>query len=1013
MRPLILLALAVIAVSSQAQVRRSLRLQPGEPAEAAALVPPTQGVVLRDASRVAQAGGTWAYRLPALPGASVRLTCRAQGDLSVSISGPDGKALTARRTPAEGGFAVETTVPQTHAPRSPLTFRFRAGSEAVLLGAVYTMTAADANRNGIPDALDALLAPAKLPVPQPQSGKLHTSFQTGGPYRPEHAVTTDVALVFSSNREVLQSWAEAGYTVYCIGGFRDYEDYVREHPGEVQRDREGRPLVIGGNSYYMVPTEARNRRWAQYYLEAIANSARGVCPEEPELFARSGYSEAFQAEWQAAYGTPWVPPHTDVGARYRSETLKARLTVRQINSILSAVAERDPSVRRLLAVHSPITYSHWGIVMPHHALFQLPAVQEVIAQVWTGTARTPNRVAGMRAERTFALAYLEYASLVSLLRGLGKPVWFLMDPVEDNPDRPMEDYRRNYAETLAAALMFPGVDRFEVMPWPSRIYGRVPPDYATVINTVVGALNDCVRFPSQVRAGSRGIGMLIADSMSFQRGDPSPSDFDGVYGLSMPLVLQGVPLDVLSLDRCVEPGYLTGTRVLLGSYDFLKPSSPACNDGLAEWVRRGGVLVLFGGTDAYDAVPDSWWRAAGFVSPLDHLFQRLGVEARRVAAGGVLDVPKGPAGEILRGDGTVRNLANRRKYLLDLTPAVGPTGSVCVRFEDVSPEDGWGPYVASLELQVNGSPMASFMPGTELEARFLWVDRGSGVQGNARFADGQSFWEYRFDNLPRGAQVTLIADMGNGFLVSAYGPQDGPDALVGEAEMASPLLGRLRLLPGYGLTVCEPPSDARVLYRRASDGAPALWMARVGEGAVFYCGMPPGYLTATPLTDRWIRDIVSRACAQAGMELQTARSFRATRGPYQAVRTLAGVEKLSGAFVDLLSTDLSVVRDPEIPAGQVAFLKSLSARPEPSLVAASGRVETLSEDPLATAWVARAPEGTQGAARLTRGRRTFVGVKAWDMWGAPVAASARVDGETVLVRYPNRAGGVAVKVVWK
>lgn len=1011
-RTILFAGLLVGLASADAQVQQIMRLVPGTQAELAVIAGKEFSSTVSDGARRAPAGGGWIYRLPALPGASVSLSCTGSPSLRVTVLSSDNTELPSSRQALTDGFLVRVSVGPKHPIGGLLSFRFQAGdSEAFLREATYVMTASDSNRNGIPDSLENLLGTAARPTRLPRPSRPMTSFQTPHPYSPENAVPTDAVLVFSSAADVLRSWRDAGYTVYCMGGFRDYETYVKANPAEVQTDHQGRQLSIE-NSYYMVPTAERNRRSAEYYLQAVRAGAQGVCPEEPEIFARAGYSEAFRQEWQAAYGAPWEPPHRDVDTRYRAEQLKASLTVRQIQTVLGSVEQEAPSVRRLLAVHSPITYSHWGIVMPHHALFQLPQVQEVIAQVWTGTARTPHRVVGVRAERTFPLAYLEYASMVGLLDGLAKPVWFLMDPVEDHPGRSMEDYRRNYIETLLASVLFPGVDRFEVMPWPSRIYGRVPGDYATVINTVVGALTECWRYPAQVRAGSGGIALLLADSLAFQRAEPAPSDFDGVYGLTMPLILRGVPVSVVSLDRFNDVRHFDRARVLLGSYDFLKPPSASSNATLAQWVQKGGALLMFGGTDAYDAVQQSWWRQAGDASPLDDLMRRLGITPKRLASGGIVAGQKVEAEELLRGDAAERNLRNRRRYTLDLTRYVSSTGSVCVRFEDVSPEDGWGPYVASAELRVGDQVMAAFRTGSELEARFLSVDEGSICDGQGRFADGTSYWEYRFDNLPPEKPVSLVVDMGNGFLVKAYSPAEPPSVLESADPQVHATLRRLQVPKAYRWTVYEPPDGATVLYRDA-EGRAVVWYARVGTGTFLYCGLPPGYLTAHAQADRLMRDLVRRACAEVGAPFETASAFVGTRGPYTAVRALTATEQLSGRYVDLLSADLSVVTDPQIEAGRGVFLREVGSVTAGGILAVSGRLESAASGARATTFVVRAPEGTQGAARLKVAGAGAASVRAWDLWGRPVTVSTRRDGDTLLLRYGNRAEGVFVNVQWK
>jgi hypothetical protein len=239
-------------------------------------------------------------------------------------------------------------------------------------------------------------------------------------------------------------------------------------------------------------------------------------------------------------------------------------------------------------------------------------------------------LAGEVTERTFEVGFLEYSSFYQLLRGLGKRLWFLHDPLEDRPNLPMEDYHRNYVRTVVASLMFPEVDNYEVLVWPNRIYGCVPKEYETLVNTVIGALCELWRYPGTIfEAGSQGIGTFIADSMGWQRGDPSPSDYTDFWGLTLPLVAKGVPVQVLSLDRVLDPGYLDSYKVLLVCYDYLKPTSAQINQALADWVKSGGTLLYFGGTDAYNGLKDSWWQLAGFASPVEDLFTRMGIPVRR------------------------------------------------------------------------------------------------------------------------------------------------------------------------------------------------------------------------------------------------------------------------------------------------------------------------------------------------------------------------------------------------
>ncbi|MGB9619288.1 MAG: hypothetical protein ACPL7K_02625, partial [Armatimonadota bacterium] len=318
----------------------------------------------------------------------------------------------------------------------------------------------------------------------------YTSFQTPTEYRADNDIRTDAVIVYSDLRDRIQSWKDRGYIVQTMYGFRTGPEYVKDHPDEVQTAADGTLLTCGPGSYYMVPTPARIKAAIDYFTSAINNGSSAVIPEEPEFFATAGYSDSFKKAWREYHGEPWQDQTTSIDARYKSERLKAKMEYDMVKAIMDAAEKQSPDVRRMVACHSAVSYYAWGIVYPHYQCSTIPNLQEIIGQVWTGTARTACRYEGQLAERTFENAFLEYSSLYNLVRGSGKRMWFLMDPLEDNPDRSMEDYYSNYEKTLIASLMFPEVDAYEVMPWPTRIYGRVPGEFAIEIGSVINALQD-------------------------------------------------------------------------------------------------------------------------------------------------------------------------------------------------------------------------------------------------------------------------------------------------------------------------------------------------------------------------------------------------------------------------------------------------------------------------------------------------------------------------------------------
>jgi len=133
---------------------------------------------------------------------------------------------------------------------------------------------------------------------------------------------------------------------------------------------------------------------------AIDAGVTAIHLEEPEFWVASGYSEAFKHAWREEYGEPWQPPHSSVEARYRSGRLKQKLYTDCLAELFrdaKAYARRKGrGVRCFVPTHSLINYAHRRIVSPEGNLMAIAEADGYIAQVWTGTARTPNIYRGRR-----------------------------------------------------------------------------------------------------------------------------------------------------------------------------------------------------------------------------------------------------------------------------------------------------------------------------------------------------------------------------------------------------------------------------------------------------------------------------------------------------------------------------------------------------------------------------------------------------------------------------------------
>ena len=121
----------------------------------------------------------------------------------------------------------------------------------------------------------------------------------------------------------------------------------------------------------------------------------------------------------------------------------------------------------------------------------------------------------------------------------------------------------------------------------------------------------------------------------FQRAEPQPSDpaFGAFYGLTLPILKAGVPVEVVQLENTIH-GALDPYKVLFLTYDGQKPLKSAYHEALERWVRAGGYLVFVDdASDPYNSVRE-WWNEYGknTAKPEDELFRRLGATASAESA---------------------------------------------------------------------------------------------------------------------------------------------------------------------------------------------------------------------------------------------------------------------------------------------------------------------------------------------------------------------------------------------
>ena len=355
-----------------------------------------------------------------------------------------------------------------------------------------------------------------------QHSKEQTMFQTSQPWRPTLDNRGDIAIIYGINgnptdktrtvpfAQRVHSWRDRGYTTHFMTGIAwgEYQGYFTgkwdgvPHMDEGQVRQEGDTIWHGHQVPYIVPTE----NYLAYIKEAHVKKAidagiDAIYMEEPEFWARGGYSEAFKREWKKYYGFDWQPQHESPNNTYLSNKLKYQLYYHALKEVFTYAKEygrsKGMNVRCYVPTHSLLNYSQWMIVSPEASLASLDCVDGYIAQVWTGTSREPNFYSGIQKERVFETAFVEYGSMESMTAPTGRKMTFLTDPIEDQP-RDWSDYKKNYEATFTAQLLYPRISNYEIMPWPERIYEgwyrasansderiRIPRHYSTQMQIMI------------------------------------------------------------------------------------------------------------------------------------------------------------------------------------------------------------------------------------------------------------------------------------------------------------------------------------------------------------------------------------------------------------------------------------------------------------------------------------------------------------------------------------------------
>lgn len=761
-----------------------------------------------------------------------------------------------------------------------------------------------------------------------------TSFQTNASYNPGIDIKTDAVLVYGACKRKVRGWQNKGYRIWSM--YNSIWDNIhtpvfKKHPEIIQTLKDGKPYQLMADRYWAVPSPI----WADYIWKRVERGleagVEAVVLEEPEYSYSAGYSGYFKKAWEEFYGEPWRPPHSSPTAAFKAGRLIGHLLSEFYRDVFKKVKEKVPGVKTYIATHSIFHYVTM-FVAPFSKFIDNPYCDGIIGQVWTGTAKYPFVLRGKRASYIFQRAYLEYSFFAGFKRAWKeKEMWFLTDPVEDDPDYTWDFYKKSYIKTMIASLLFPEVYRYEVTPWPERVFGKgvkysgqkAPQNYMSLLLLIWDMERRLHKYKNDVEwiSGEPTFLAPISETSAYQKVGGYTFDFDPFLYMTVPLLQWGNGVYAFPMEGIAkDPASISDFKVMLLDYSISKPDDPKINRNIADWVKSGGTLVIFGGEDRFCKIEGTWWSKEGFDSPAEALLSELGVKVLKKKAA----YPGG--GKVIYNSvetlgRSVHDLSNLGPYSFDLSHLL-PADAITVEFTDATPKDGWGPTIKKIIFETDLERI-EFIPGQPEEKSYLWAfSPPGGVGSDFRYVDGSGLLTYAFPvKGARWAKLTVV--IGNDFVIS-----------VGKTWL---LIPRRRGILKYAPRILKPPytiywaEDVEVLGK-SIDGVPMVWRKKVGKGWVWHVAFSPANFSSPEGEEfyrRLLKKIYPKLCERGFVALR--------RGPYIIGYTLDKSFELKGKYINMLDPELPLVEDPSIPRGKPFLFLATKRVKENGVVVATGR----------------------------------------------------------------------------
>ncbi len=874
----------------------------------------------------------------------------------------------------------------------------------------------DQDGDGIGDGFERLLGSSAGKLNQKTIPASRSMFETSSAYRPELDLGTDIVMINSNSKEVIGSWLQEGYQVYTNNSLRQPQMPTPSLPIQLAPDNQ--PIVLDGQ-VFLVPTSQAATDFKTKIQEAIGSGSSGIALEMPGYWVRAGYSDAFKQAWQETYHSAWQPPDKNVDNRLKAETLKSQMQQRFVQSLLARPKEAEKVLPSLLVFGNPVSDMLNGINTPYNGLLSTSGVTSVLVRTSLKASLSPVPYRGVQEPYPFMISYLQANATANLSRPSSLPLWLHLDALMPDSAGTEEEARRYLRKMVVAAMLHPQFSGFDLVSEAQLLAGKGSSPLGVELMNCLRALEQINGQPiGKLDAGSEGIGVLYTDSISWQRGLPEVAGPEDLLGLCLPLLGRGIPLNLLDLSGSQFAESVRSSKMLIVSYDTMKPETVEQNRVLANWVKDGGWLLVVGGTDAYNEAQNSWWKLAGFNSPTEALFNTLGIDVR-LTGSHPAPSPESIWTDLARSSSSGEPSSAHHQFTFDLTEVARADGSVYVQFSSPLPNSSLGPEMHRLSLEVDGRTVVSFLPGAPIEEPFLYLNVGSRVRESVRSAEGNGHWIYSF-KVPAGHNVRLVTEVSGVYLVEAahqplfpgrsLQPVPGPFA-----KGLPPLnLHGDEALTTVKATSSKSPAQILPLYTTLSaDGTPAFY-STVGRGGVVFLGVSPRYFLGTEEGDQLFRAISAFTYQRTNNRFRERARFLLRRERYLIGYGNYRLTGIAGTYVNLFDSNLSLEQTPKLAPNQAGLWLDVGSQIEtnvPTLLFTNAKIIMQNEESSQLAYMVTGPAGARGAMRLWVGRRE-VNADAIAPDGTVVPIQTTREKRSLLINWPMTPSGVVIRVNW-